>query len=159
VAVELPGFVRRAGFWGAVGGAALIWYSLSSESRLPPARRAVLALPGHDAYPDCREHAGGRDHEVLQCWAYGTRGAWRVSSLLSAHGALVIQTLVTDREVADEAAQWAVDRFGDRYGEILLYASVLTPPRPSAPSPSATVTRVRWTPGNGFTRLTFESAR
>lgn len=154
-----PWFAPTLGLAAALLAAAGLTFVLARDAP-SPARRAVLALPGHRAYPDCQPAAERLDHQVLACWEYGRMGAWRIDAFDSAHRALVVHAGVTGGPVIDEAADWLIRLANGRYDEVLLYATVLEPPAPSfLRTTNVTVTRVRWTADGGFERLTFDVPR
>jgi hypothetical protein len=151
------GLGRYAAWGTALAGAVVLTFLLSTSHSLPDARRAVLAVPGHQTYPDCR--TGRADsplsHEILHCWHYGDQGAWRVSSVVSAHRALVVESAATGAGVVDELATWMIGLCGGRYDEVLIYVTALDTSRGRGDG-SAPVTRVRWTRRGGFSSLVFD---
>lgn len=147
-----------AGLCLALAGVGAVSYLLSVDD-ISPARRAVLALPDYRVYPDCQPADARLDHTVLACWIYGDRGAWRIDAFDSAHHALVVHLGVTNADVIDEAARHVVSLAGQRFDEVLVYASVLPVARVAEPAADVTITRVRWTSGSGYSRLEFQAPR
>jgi hypothetical protein len=127
-----------------------------------PARRAVQSLRGYRGIPDCPPTATADvlASDALECWFYGTDGAWRLLTVVSAHHALVVEAEVTGEAVVDEMANLVIGSRASDFAEVLIYASPIARDRSrSGTQVPGTVTRLRWTPGDGLSRLVFQRPR
>lgn len=151
------GFPRRMAFAVALGGTVVVWAGLSSRP-IAPARKAVLALSGYHGIPDCPAEALQRLHEplALECWFYTEDGAWRMRAFVSAHRMLVVRGDATSPAVSTDMARAIVASEAPRYGEILVYATLLgSVASPHSSSDPESVVRTRWTPRAGYSTLEY----
>lgn len=94
--------------------------------------------------PDCPDAAGDdlRSADALECWfADGTFGPWHMVSSLEIQGITITRLMATDPGVAGTVARRLVEQGGSGVEEVLVYAKPLR---------GAGVTRVRWTPDDGY---------
>jgi hypothetical protein len=152
-------FDWRAGSVLSLLAAVATTIALSLPGAVPAGRRAVLAIEREGRTPDCPAGAK-RDvlsPDALECWFYEESAAWKIVTAVSAHGALVLETEVTDAAVLPAVARGVVRGSAGRFTEVLVYGMVLAPRDSLAADTGAgdVVTRVRWTPREGFTALMF----
>jgi hypothetical protein len=146
---------RHAGWLTAVVGTLVLSAELS-DLALPDGRRLVLSVDRYRAIPDC---PAGAAHDVtgpdaLQCWFYDATDAWRIVGVLSAHNAVVIEVEVTDIDRLAVIAETIVTNLGSRFGEVLVYGTQASR-RGADGRGDDLVTRIRWTPQEGFSRLRY----
>lgn len=157
--MQPPQFTRRVGVLVALGLSIALGLTLSEGFHPSVSRRSVLSLRGHRGIPDCAAGADRRllEPQALECWFYDRAGAWRIVSVLSAHHALVVHVEVTDASTLGAAARLVVERLGREFGEVLVYGALVAddPPGQRRPHAAGVVTRIRWTPRDGFARLDF----
>jgi hypothetical protein len=122
-------------------------------------RRRSLTVAERRGIPDCPSEASRNlsAPDALECWFYTERAAWRIVSRVSAHHALVVRTEVTQRDAALDVARTIVATSQSDFGEVLVYASSLRERRAlTGDTASVTITRIRWTPAEGFSTLTYQ---
>jgi len=117
----------------------------------PSGLRATRSFRGHLGLPDCPASAEGdlRAPDALQCWFYSARGAWRLTSRVSAHHALVVTVEVSAPDDARDVARLVIERSRAGYGEVLVYVA------PLEETGSVDVRRVQWSRLTGFSELTY----
>lgn len=117
----------------------------------PSGLRAAHSFRGHLGLPDCPASAERdlRAPEALQCWFYTARGAWRMTSRVSAHHALVVTVEVSAPDDARAVAHLVIERSRADYGEVLVYVA------PLAPTGPVDIRRVQWSRASGFSELTY----
>jgi hypothetical protein len=146
-----------AGVLAAAAGSAIVCAELSHWRGHGTPQAGLRSLHGQHGITDCPGDAA-RDllaHHSLQCRFYGGQGAWRIVALISAHHALVVQVVVTDPDVIDEIARAITAQTAGRFGEILIYASAWNEGSTRISSRDQLVTRIRWTPHDGFSTMTY----
>ena len=149
--MQHPSWLRlHAGVLAGVAGLIALTIGVARVDA-PSGLRAAHSFRGHLGLPDCPASAERdlRAPEALQCWFYTARGAWRMTSRVSAHHALVVAVDVSAPDDAREVAHLVIERSRADYGEVLVYVA------PLAPTGAVEVRRVQWSRASGFSELTY----